>query len=125
MRLARALGTGTLVLLLAIGCVDQNVPADCGDASVARELTLTGVELGGDRPSVCRGQVVTLGFTADGDGVLHIHGYDEQVPAIQYRADERIELRFTASVSGQFPIEIHTDEDPEGQEIGIFTVHER
>jgi hypothetical protein len=125
MNLVRILVAGALVALLAAGCVDQNVPVDCGDTSVARELTLTGVELGGDRPSVCRGQAVTLGFTADGDGVLHVHGYDEQLPAIQYHAEERIELRFTASVSGQFPIEIHTDENMAGQEIGIFTVHER
>jgi hypothetical protein len=125
MRRARLHVAGALIALLAVGCVDQNVPADCGDASVSRELTLTGVDLGGDRPSACRGQDVTLAFTADGDGVLHIHGYDDQVPAIEYAADERIELRFSASVSGQFPIEIHTDEDPEGREIGIFTVHER
>ena len=125
MRLGSGLLAGALVGLLVAGCVDQNVPGDCGDGSVARELTLSGIELGGDRPSVCRGQAVTLGFTADGDGVLHIHGYDEQVPAIPYRAGERIELRFTASVSGQFPIEIHPDEDPEGRENGILTVHER
>jgi hypothetical protein len=125
MRPARVLLACALVGIGVIGCVDQNVPADCRDASVDRELTLTGVELGGDRPSVCRGQEVTLGLTADGDGVLHIHGYEEHVPAIQYQAGQRVELRFTASVSGQFPIEIHTDENPEGQEIGIFTVHER
>jgi hypothetical protein len=114
-----------LFVVLPAGCVDQNVPADCGEPAVTRELTLAGVELGGDRPSVCRGQDVMLGFTADGDGVLHVHGYDEQVPAVEYRAGERIELSFTATVSGQFPIEIHTDENAEGQEIGIFTVHER
>jgi hypothetical protein len=120
-----------LALLLALGlvviagCVDPSTPADCGETSVTRELTLTGTELGGDAPSVCRGQEVTLGFTADGDGILHIHGYDEQIPATEYHADERIELTFEASVSGQFPIEIHTADNSEGQEIGIFTVHER
>lgn len=125
MSLARVLLVCALVCLPVVGCVDQNVPADCGDASVARELTLIGVDLGGDRPSVCRGQEVTLGFTAEGDGVLHIHGYEAQVSAVEYRAGERVELRFTAAVSGQFPIEIHTNEDAEGREIGIFTVHER
>jgi hypothetical protein len=125
MRLEAPLLAGALLAVLVAGCVDQNVPADCDAASVSRRLTLTGVELGGDRPSVCRGQEVTIDFTADTDGVLHIHGYDEQVPAIAYAAGERIEVRFTASVSGQFPIEIHSDANPEGQEIGIFTVHER
>jgi hypothetical protein len=125
MKNGRVLVASLLIGLLGSGCVDQNVPAECADASVTRELALTGIELGGDRPSVCRGQAVTLVFTADGDGALHIHGYDEQVPATEYRAGERIELQFIASVSGQFPIEIHTDEDPEGREIGIFTVHER
>jgi hypothetical protein len=120
---------GRLVLAAAIGlaagCVNQNVPADCDEASVRRELTLTAADLGGDPPAVCRGQEVTLGFTADGDGVLHIHGYDQQVPATEYRAGERVELIFDASTAGQFPIEIHIADDSEGQEIGIFTVHER
>lgn len=125
MRVARVLLAGVVAGLLIAGCVDQNVPADCSDESVTRELTLTGTVLGGDRPSVCRGQAVTLGFTADGDGVLHIHGYEEHVPAIEYTADERTELRFTAAASGQYPIEIHSNESPEGREVGIFTVHER
>ena len=121
--LAVLLALGGVVVV--VGCVDQNAPADCGDASVTRELTLTGTDLGGDAPSVCRGQDVTLGFTADGDGILHVHGYDEEIPATEYHADERIELTFDASISGQFPIEIHTTENSEGQEIGILTVHER
>jgi hypothetical protein len=114
-----------IALIGLAGCVDQSAPADCGEASVTRELTLAGTDLGGDEPSVCRGQEVSLGFTADGDGILHIHGYDDEVPATEYHADERIELTFDASVSGQFPIEIHTGENSEGQEIGILTVYER
>lgn len=123
MILPRLLLVGAVVVV-AVGCVDQNAPADCGEPSVRRELTLAGVELGGDSPAVCRDQEVTLGFTADADGVLHLHGYDEQVPATEYHADERIELTFDASVPGQFPIEIHTAENMEGREIGVFTVHE-
>lgn len=122
------LGRGLLLvaaLVAATGCVDQNAPADCGESSVTRELTLTGTELSGDPPDVCRGQQVILGFIADGDGVLHIHGYDAQVPATEYQADERVEMKFEASVAGQFPIEIHTAGNTEGQEIGIFTVHDR
>jgi hypothetical protein len=124
MRTARALVLA-IGLVLVAGCVDQSVPPDCGEASVTRELMLTGVDLSGDEPSVCRGQEVTIGFTADGDGILHVHGYDEQVPATEYHADERIEVTFEASVSGQFSIEAHTAENSEGQEIGILTVHER
>ena len=114
-----------LLATFVAGCVEEGRPADCDAAAVTRELTLTGVELGGDEPAVCRDQEVTLRFTADGDGVLHIHGYDAQASAAEFIVGESLELTFTASLAGQFPIEVHTDAEPEGLEIGILTVHER
>ena len=79
-----------------------------------------------DEPTtaVCRDQEVTLTIEPEVDGVFHIHGYDEQVPATEVRAGEPIALDFTAARSGQFPIEFHPAADPAGVEIGVFTVHE-
>ena len=67
---------------------------------------------------------VALVFTSEVDGVFHIHGYDEQVPATTVTAGERIELRFEATRSGQFPIELHLPGESEGVDVGILTVHE-
>ena len=53
---------------------------------------------------VHQGDAVKLRWTSDRPLVLHLHGYDiEQRVA----ADAVAELKFTASATGRFPIEIH------------------
>ena len=59
------------------------------------------------------------------DGVFHIHGLDDVVPATPVIAGEHVTLEFTADRSGQFPIELHPADDPTGVSLGIFTVYER
>lgn len=115
-----------LVALLGVwlsGCVSQpEKPSDCAQASVTRDATLT---LGGLQPrdiDVCRGQRVALSFGVQVDGVLHIHGYDEQ--AREVRVGQSVTFTFTAVRSGQFVIELHTTTQPNGLNMGVFTVHE-
>ena len=117
----------TVLLILAIGlvaCVTDTRPEACDAESVTIDLTLSATELTPDDPAVCRDQEVTLDVASEVDGVLHIHGYDAAVPATQVHAGDTITLDFTASRSGQFPIELHPSDDPEGIAVGIFTVHE-
>lgn len=112
-----------LALIAALaGCIGGD--ADCAALPTRIELTLTAEGLTPANPAVCRDRDVTLVVTSEVDGVFHIHGYDEQVPATTVTAGEVTELEFTASRSGQFPIELHTDEHTEGVNRGIFTVHE-
>ena len=116
-----------LLLVLAVGvagCVSDARPEACDAASVTIDLALTATDLTPDDPAVCRDQDVTLVVDSDTDGVLHIHGYDEAVPATSVTAGETLTLEFSASRSGQFPIELHPSDDPEGVVLGIFTVHE-
>jgi hypothetical protein len=47
------------------------------------------------------------------------------VPATTVTAGEVVVLAFSAERSGQFPIELHPTDDPQGVSVGIFTVHER
>jgi hypothetical protein len=98
--------------------------ADCAALPTRIELTLTADELTPRSPAVCRDREVTLVVSSEVDGVLHIHGYDDAVPATQVTAGEMTELVFTARRSGQFPIELHTDENTQGVALGVFTVHE-
>lgn len=111
------------LILLVTGCIEDGRPASCdGPAQIA--LVVTGDSMTPADPSVCRDQAVTLSIESEVDGVLHIHGYDEEAPATPIVAGETLELSFTASRSGQFPMELHADDDPAGVELGIFTVHE-
>lgn len=120
----RAVIAITLAVLVG-GCVDQQgLPADCGEATASREVTLSGTQLSPTAIEACRGQEVTLTIDPDMDGVFHIHGYDAQVPATTVHAGEELTLEFTAERSGQFPIEVHPAENPTGVNVGIFTVHE-
>lgn len=75
-------------------------------------------------PPVCRGSEVTLTVTASADGVVHVHGYDAEAPATPVIEGEALDISFTAGQSGQFVIEFHTAERPEGVTVGILTVNE-
>jgi hypothetical protein len=118
-------GLATALLLLT-ACVEDTGPdaEACAMATVEIELALAPDALTPNDPAVCRDQEVTMVISPAVDGVFHIHGYDEQVPATEVRSGEDVELRFTASRSGQFPVEFHPRDDPAGVEIGVFTVHE-
>ncbi len=113
------------VALLVAGCVDQaGLPPDCDDPEVTRQVVLAEDGMTPNAIEVCRDQDVTLGVDPEVDGVFHIHGYDEQVPATSVHAGEELTLEFAADRSGQFPIELHHDADPTGVTVGILTVHE-
>jgi hypothetical protein len=113
-------------LLLLTACVEDSGPdaEACAAPAVEIELALSAAALEPDDPAVCRDQEVTLIISPEVDGVFHIHGYDEEVPATEVRSGEVSELRFTAARSGQFPIELHPLDNPAGVDIGFFTVHE-
>jgi hypothetical protein len=115
-----------VALAVAIsGCVTENRPADCDEAEKAIELTVTATAMEPNDPAACRDQAVTLIVGSDVDGVFHIHGLDALVPATTITAGEEVVLEFAAERSGQFPIELHPADDPQGVSVGIFTVHER
>lgn len=126
--MSRYLRLAVLLLAAAVltGCVTDNRPdaSACAATSAELDVTLTAEALDPSDPAVCRGQAVTMVVHSRVDGVIHLHGYDEQVPATPVRAGEDTTLEFTAATSGQFPIELHAEDDPRGVEVGIFTVHE-
>lgn len=121
-RTAAALAGLALIAILA-ACVDDGRPATC-DGPIVLDLTLDADSLTPSEVAVCRDQEVTLRVASEVDGVIHLHGYDDQVGATPVTAGETLELRFTAARSGQFPIELHPEDDPRGIAVGIFTVHE-
>ena len=122
-------GTAASTLLLVagilVGCVSENRPATCNADETTIELTVSATDLEPNDPSACRDQVVTMVLDSEVDGVFHIHGLDRIVPATPVVAGDQVTLEFTVDQSGQFPIEIHPGDDPQGVSIGIFTVYER
>ena len=113
---------GMLLAVALAGCIGGD--PDCAALPTRIELTLTADRLTPSSPAVCRDREVTLVVTSEVDGFIHLHGYDDEVPATAVTAGEVTELVFTASRSGQFPIELHTDENTVGVALGVFTVHE-
>lgn len=129
MRLGARAALAAMVLLAAAaaaGCVSDTRPSDaaCRAPTIALEVTLAADSLRGDQLSVCRDQEVSIEVSPQVDGVFHIHGYDEQLPATTVVSGVDVTLTFVADRSGQFPVEFHALDDPQGVEIGIFTVHE-
>ena len=107
---------------LLAGCIGGQ-PA-CATLPAEIELTLTSDTMTPSDPAVCRGTDVTLTVRSEVDGVFHIHGYDAEVPAAAVSSGDVLELTFSAERSGQFPIELHTDDNTQGVNVGLFTVHE-
>ena len=121
-----AAATFVLVAAVLVGCVTENRrPATCDADETTIELTVSATALEPNDPAACRGQLVTMIIDSEVDGVFHIHGLDDLVPATAVVAGEQVTLEFTVDRSGQFPIELHPGDDPEGVTLGIFTVHER
>ena len=117
-----------LLVVLAVtlvGCVSDRRPGGCDADELTIEMTVSAGVLEPDDPAACRDQAVTLLIDSEVDGVFHIHGLDALVPATTISAGEELTLEFEATTSGQFPIELHPADDPQGVTIGIFTVHER
>ena len=121
----RALGTVLLIAMLVACVADTRPDAEaCRAPSVELSLRLTADGLNPTDPAVCRDQEVTLRIESEVDGFIHIHGYDDAVPATEVVAGEALDLTFTANEEGQFPIELHPADEPEGIDVGVFTVHE-
>lgn len=122
---AAVVGLALGLAALATGCVSESRPeaSACAAPQVVLELQLTAEEIT-PAPSVCRDQEVTLRILSDVDGTIDFHGYDETVPSTEVVAGEMLELTFDAERAGQFPIEMHFPDEPEGTTVGIFTVNE-
>ena len=118
-----------LALLVAAavvsGCVTQDRPETCDAAAAAIEVTVTATGMEPNDPAACRGQELEITVHPEADGVLHIHGLDEIVPATTITDGDPVTLAFTADRSGQFPIELHLSGSSEGVNVGILTLYER
>lgn len=114
------------LVLVSAGCVTDTRPdaETCARPRIEIALRLTVDGLEPETPAVCRGQEVTFVVDSEVDGVLHVHGYDDQVPAFFVSAGATEEVEFRADVSGQFVVEFHAQDDPQGVGVGVFTVHE-
>ena len=106
-------------------CVTENRPETCDEDATTIELTVSAAAMEPNDPAACRAQRVTMIVHSEVDGVFHIHGLDDVVPATTLAAGEEVTLEFIADRSSQYPIELHASDDPQGVTIGIFTVHER
>ena len=109
------------VMLVTPGCAG---PPGCDVQARELELAVPAEPNAPPLSTVCRGSELTLAVTPTADGVVHVHGYEAEVPATSVVAGKALELSFTASRSGQFPIEFHTDENTEGVTVAILTVDE-
>ncbi|MDP9243894.1 MAG: hypothetical protein M3O77_02285 [Chloroflexota bacterium] len=117
------LGFLAAVALLA-SCVSNGRPEDlhCDQPTISLSAQLAHDSFEPSSLAACRGQQVSLSVTIAQDGVLHIHGYDEQ--AKEVRSGETATFDFLADHSGQFVIELHNAAHPSGLSLGIFTVYE-
>lgn len=124
-RVRVVLGLLSLALLTAACVTPIERPADCDADAVRRSATLTSAgRLAPQTIVVCRGQEVTLAIEVEADGVLHLHGYDDQTPARSVETGTPIEMTFDAVHSGQFVIELHAPGATAGTGAGVFTVNE-
>src|SRR5262245_3579153 len=123
-RAACVAGAVLLVVLLGACVGDAGLPTTCHDRSVEFGATLSDGGLEPAECNACRGQAGTITFTIEQDGVLHLHGYDDQVSATEVRAGQETVLEFDAVRSGVFPIALHTADGQAETTVGTLIVHE-
>jgi hypothetical protein len=110
--------------LLAACVPSTTLPATCHDPSVTFAATLTEERLEPATIEVCRDQHVTITFTIQRGGILHLHGYDDQLAATPVRAGQTIDFSFEAVRAGQFPIALHPADGSEETDVGTLVVNE-
>lgn len=111
---------GVVLLLAAAFIVLRPAPAACPTPAVTLDLTVDATGMTPPSPTVCRGQAVTLNLHAEVDGIFHVHGLDDVLPATQIAAGERRTFEFTPTNVGQFPVELHSG--AEAANLGTLTV---
>lgn len=111
-----------VVALLGAGCTPANEA--CAEPSITIEVTVTDTAMDPSALTVCRDQDVTLEVSSETDGALHVHGYDDQAPAVTLEPGETTVVEFTADTAGQFIIELHAHDGSGESEIGVLTVNE-
>ena len=115
----------SIALVLGAACVPAtDVPDDCGAGAVTRAATLADERLEPATLEVCRGQSVTLELSVERDAILHLHGYEAELPAQRVRAGHDVALSFRAARAGQFDIAIHATDGPAEAVVGTLVVHE-
>jgi hypothetical protein len=123
-RVGGAIPIALLTAVLAACVPSTNLPTTCHDPSVAFAATLVEERLEPATFDVCRGQQVTITFTIQRDGILHLHGYDDLLPAREVRAGQTVDFAFEAVHAGQFPIAVHTTDGPADATVGTLIVNE-
>ena len=113
------LAVGASLVLLA-GCGT----ASCPSPTATLEATVSDDAMEPSALAVCRGQDVTLNVHAQTNAVFHLHGFDDQVPAIGLTPGETTTFQFTADVAGQFIFELHDRSGATSTDIGVLTVNE-
>jgi hypothetical protein len=120
-----ALAMTLLTAVLVAACVpNAGLPETCHDPAVSFEATLVRERLEPATFDACREQQVSITITIERDGILHLHGYDDQEPAIEVRAGDEVTFDIQAVRSGAFPIALHTTDGPAEVTVGTLTVHE-
>jgi hypothetical protein len=124
-RAALAIGIAMGLPITAAACVpSEQLPATCNDPSVTISATVSAQRMDPNTLDVCKGQKVTISVTAQADGALHFHGYDEEIPETEIASGQTATIAFTAVRSGQFPIELHPADGSDEVAIGTMVVHE-
>ena len=112
---------GVVLLLAAAFIILRPAPASCPTPAVTLDVSIDASGMTPPTPGVCRGQAVTLNLTSAVDGIFHVHGLDDVLPATQVAAGERRTFEFTPANVGQFPVELHTDAG--ATNLGTLTVN--
>ena len=108
---------GAILLLLVAGASVQ------AETRVI-ELVVRGGELAKEASivRVRQGDDVTLRWTTDTPLTIHLHGYDLEKKLVP---GAPAPLRFTATATGRFPIEVHVPGARGDRTLGYLEVHPR
>jgi hypothetical protein len=124
-RLLLVIATAVAIVGLS-ACVSQQQtdPSACAQAAVTLTATLPATgKLQPENLNVCEDQQVTLTVTAERNGAVHLHGYDDQNAEVEVTPGKDSTLAFTANHVGQFVLEFHPADGSDESQVGLLTVN--
>ncbi len=100
---------GIALALMLSGCgpassATSEAPTQSGPTVIRITLSEGGVSPNGQRVNLHYGEQFTLDITTDRDDIVHVHGFDTEIPV---KAGERTTKTLRADRIGRYEIESH------------------
>lgn len=108
MRLSTISIVTIVIILMLVGLFFAFRPTTDKPETQSTTVKITATDMTPNNISYNEGDTALLMFMSSRDAIIHIHGYNMELPV---SADETVEIELQLTKAGRFQIELHHNED--------------